>query len=249
MTTSKPVERTITVMEYMTAHPNETISLERLSNESGIAKSTLMRILNTFLQYGYITKVQNKGYISNFLFSKAIPLDANHLIRIEEVVQQLVDECEQSAEILTVNGKNLYWYDKVEHPEMCLRISAQIGFKRTLYELDAPARLYLKFLGMDEVLAQFDSSSFYTASNEYQPLSWEEAKELIEGVNKEGVEYDLLGNRNGIRRFATIISSSTGEFLYILCIAEPALLINDTGKHIRKNLSLLRKYRNILMQL
>jgi hypothetical protein len=63
----------------------------------------------------------------------------------------------------------------------------------------------------------------------------------------EGIEYDVLGNRNGIRRFVTVISSPTGEFLYLLSIAEPALVINNTDEHIRKNVSLLRKYKQELL--
>ncbi len=244
---SKPVQKTLTVMEYMAAHPHETSSLEHLSQQCDIPKATLLRILNTFVHYGYISKTASKRYLCNFAFSKAIPLDAEHLTLLEDVLKSLVKECRQSVEILTVNGKQVYWYDKLEDPELQVRIAAQIGFKRTLYELDALSRIYLKFLGVKWVERQFDVSSFYTASNEYRELSWEDARYLIESANAEGVEYDVLGNRNGIRRFVTVISSPTGEFLYLLTIAEPALLINNTDEHIQKHISLLRKYKQELL--
>jgi DNA-binding IclR family transcriptional regulator len=249
MDTSKPVEKTIAVMEYLSTHPKEVFSLERLSRECSIPKTTLLRILNTFLKHGYITKTSSKGYICNFLFTKEIPLDADHLGKIEETLKKLVEECRQSVEILIVNGKNLQWYDKLEHPDLSIRVVAQVGFKRALYELDAPSRAYLKFIGMDEVMTQFDTSSFYTASSEYRELSWLEAENIIEESDSEGVEYDLAGNRNGVRRFAIVISSSAREFLYLLCIAEPALLMDYEKAHIQKNISLLQQYKQELMQL
>lgn len=249
MNISKPVEKTIAVMEYMYAHPKESFSLENLSRECGIPKTTMLRIVSTFLQHGYLSRTERKEYLCNFVFTKAIPLNAEHLIKIKEILQKLVDECHQSAEILTVNGKNLQWYDRVEHPELPIRIAAQIGAKRTLYELDAPSRMYLKFLGLDQVIAQFETSSFYTSSSTLTELEWREAKKIIEMADVENVEYDLTGNRHGVRRFATIISSATGEFLYLLCLAEPALWVDDENGHLQKNMTLLQKYKDELMKL
>jgi DNA-binding IclR family transcriptional regulator len=166
---------------------------------------------------------------------------------VEEILKRLVTESGQSAEILTVNGKMLYWYDVLAYEEQGIRAAAQVGFKRTLYELDAPARLFHRHRGIDKTAASFDQSSFYTALPVYTDVSWEKARTLIEAGSVDGVEYDLSGNRNSMRRFVTLIQSPAGEFLYLLSLVEPALRVDDEKAHVARNSELLLRYREKLM--
>lgn len=247
--TSKPLERALSVIEHMNTRHDRAYSLEELSKDSGVAKTTLLRIMNTLIDFGYVSKTQKKRYVTNFRLSKLLPLDPAHHRYLESVLREIVIETRQSAEIITVNGKNLYWYDKVESRRLPLRIAAFPGFRRTLYELDAPSRLYLKHLSVDTVSHQFDTTGFYTAAPEYASVTWEEAVDLLESVDTKGIEFDLEGNRHGIRRFCALTESKSGEFQYILAIAEAALRVPDEKAHIEKNCSILKQHMKQLTRL
>lgn len=241
MEPSKPVEKTLAVMEYLAAHASETFSLEALSSACGIPKTTLLRILRTLALHGYVVKSSAREYRGNLALTRTLPLAEGHLRLLKAVLRELAEASRQSAEILIARGRHLVWYDKLEHPGLALRIAATVGFTRTLYELDAPARLYLKHLGLAAVQARFDTSAFYTASSEYTPLTWPQAQAMIQAVNVDEPAYDMAGNANGIRRFAMLIQPPGGTFPYLLCLAEPALIRFNADDHLQKNLRLLRK--------
>jgi DNA-binding IclR family transcriptional regulator len=247
--TSKPLEKALAVIEYMNMRHDRAYTLEDLSRDSGVAKTTLLRIMNTLIDYGYVSKTRKKRYVTNFYLTKLLPLDPAHHRHLESVLREIATETGQSGEIITINGKNLYWYDKAESRQLPLKIAAYPGFRRSLYELDAPARLYLKHLSIDTVSQQFDTTGFYTAAPAYSSVSWEEATAIIEPVDPKEIEYDLEGNRNGIRRFCVLVESKSGEFQYILAIAEAALRIPDEAAHIETNCSILKRHVKRLTQL
>jgi DNA-binding IclR family transcriptional regulator len=78
-------------------------------------------------------------------------------------------------------------------------------------------------------------------------LSWEEARCLIEETDADGVAYDISGNRNHMRRFVVLVESRAGEFLYLLCLVEPALRMEDEPEHVDRLVGLLLKYREELL--
>lgn len=249
MDTSKSLEKALTVMELLQEEGAKTpLTLDRLVRRCGVPKTTVLRILTTLVSHGYASKTNKKRYVANFQLTKMLPLDSAHHQHLEGILAAVSREAKQAAEIITATGKSLYWYDRAEPPDLSVRIVAERSFKRTLYELDAPARLYLRYYGKLKIQEQFDTSGFYTASPRFTPLTWEEAWSAIEAVDPQGVTFDRLGNRNGIRRFATAITSKTGDLLYMLCIAEPAMMKDDLEAHVAKIVGLLGRSRRALCE-
>ncbi len=237
---SHPTVKIVQVMEFLGKQRGGT-SLTEIAENSGIAKATLLRILNTLIMTGYVRKNREKNYYTCFRLDKmsSIPLEYDPLI--EKTVDELVQATGQSAEIITVGGNFIYWYYKKEPPNLPVRINAKTGFTRSIYELDAPSRVYLNLIGPERAGKKYDTKCFYDVS--YQKCDWKTAVEIFTAETGNIVAYDVQGNSNGIRRYATVITKPNGKFEFILAIAEPALPRTSTEAHYKQIIEVLLKTR------
>ncbi len=140
---------------------------------------------------------------------------------------------------------DLYWFDQRTHAGEQLRIVAKPGMTRTLYELDAPARLFLSIKGLDFIKEKLLPGFFHEGPTKRQ-LSVDEALSRIRETNPKGVVYDVNGNQNGIRRYVIAIHAPDGQFRYLLSIAEPAATINDQPEHMLRMEQLLKEAKEAL---
>ena len=249
MEQSQPVGRTLKVLEYFAGRETPVATLAEISADLKIAPATLGRIIRTLAQAGYISYTGRKGYVANFRVSRYLPMPSVYLQHLNRVVQELTDHTRQSAEVITHEAGDLYWYSKKEHPSLQVVIRAQPGFRRTIKELDAPSRLVLAAMDKEERCARYDTSSFYMTGALKKPVSAEEFEAVIATTDPRKVEYDLYGNEFGIRRFAKLISDRNGKPLHLLCIAEAALMNHDLQAHTARNVAFLERQGADLQQL
>jgi len=240
---SPPAAKTLEVLEYFSFSKGE-VTLKQIADATEISQATLLRILNTLIDYEYISKSSDKKYIANFKLSKADAIPAYLDSVLDESLERLVENSGQSAEIITVKGDKLFWHNKKEAANMQIRISAHAGFKRSIYELDAPSRIYLKSLGEEQTADRFSTDGFYDI--DYKKCSWSEAAAIWNAENIKKVTYDRHGNGNGVRRYAALVCDKVGDFLFILSVAEAAVPRNNTKEHIDKIISAIESERNIL---
>ncbi|MEK6795955.1 MAG: helix-turn-helix domain-containing protein [Spirochaetota bacterium] len=225
---SEPVEKTLTVLEHIDANSGTPLMINDLFTKTQIPKATLYRILTTLVARGYVIK-EGHSYRANFHIERRQPPQAVYLNRADAVINDIVARTSRSAEIMTVDSTDLYWYAKAEPPDSAIRIVAKKGFRRTLYELDAPSRIYLRHIGIDEMALRFDRNDFHASGPEksdHRRLRWDEAADIIRSTDPL-FAYDLRGNSNGIRRFVTRVLDARGAFLCLIAIAEAALMTGD----------------------
>lgn len=244
---SEPVEKTLTVLEYIDANDTP-LTLNDLFVKTQIPKATLYRILTTLVARGYAIK-EGHAYRANFRLERRQPPSAVYLSRADGVLADVVQRTGRSAEIITVDGSDLYWHEKAEPSETAIRIVAKKGFRRSLYELDAPSRLYLRHIGIDEVAARFDRSDFHASGPEksdYRRLSWDEAARVIQATDIS-FTYDFRGNSNGVRRFVTRVLDARGGFLCLIAVAEAAIMSGDEAALAKHYADVLAGARNALV--
>ena len=243
---SPPAVKTLAVLECF-AFSGGNLSLKEISEYTGISQATLLRILNTLLECGYISRSSDKKYQSCFTLHKAGSISAKLEPYLETSLKNLVAATGQSAEILTVKGNYLFWHNKQESPDLQIQIKAQSGFKRRIYELDAPSRLYLKSLGTEKAAQNFGKDKFFDTA--YKKRTWEEAVKIWEKENIDNITLDLDGNKNGVRRYATLIYDKHKNFLFILSVAEAAIPYNNTDEHINKVISAIKAEKKALTEI
>ena len=65
-------------------------------------------------------------------------------------------------------------------------------------------------------------------------LDWPEARERILATDRQAMQYDMLGNAKGIRRFSIAIATPDGDLIALLTVAEAAVPVRDEQSHVAR---------------
>jgi DNA-binding IclR family transcriptional regulator len=207
-------------------------------------------MLNTLEEQGYLLKDEGR-YTPEFVFYKTLPLAGDERTRIRAICRVLHERTGKQVEVIGVSGRDLYWHEAISDPDAPVRVVAGPGFRRTLYELDAPSRLHLAAMfGGDAGAviglldkAGFDPDGFYRTGLDYRKSNREETAAIIAGTSADACVFDMDGNSNGIRRFAALIRRG-GAVLAVLALAEAATPRSDPNRHFAEVSNLLTEARS-----
>ncbi len=248
-----PTERTLQVLEYIMAAGPGPVKQVDIARDCGLSPSTLNRIIKSLSDWGYLFRTSEKYCVRNFRLERNVPMSEPYLGKLDSTMRDLSDRFGVSAEVVVVAGHELLWHSKTEHPNPNVLIRANIGFRRSLYELDILAQLYLSRIGWEEVEARFYVEGFYeTVRRTGQETRWLPAtsvKDRLDAMRGEIFAADLEGNHMGIRRFATVIEDPTGKFLHLLTLAEPVGRITHENEYLQRYRNALLKAREDLSEL
>lgn len=197
-----------------------------IARACGLSSSTLNRIVKTLSDWGYLFRTSEKYCVRNFRLERNVPMSETYLAKLDATMHDLSSRFGVSTEVVVVAGHELLWHSKTEHPDPNVVIRANVGFRRSLYELDVLSRLYLSRLDWQDIEAQFFVDGFFATVHQrgeaQRSLSATEVKDQLDKLHGEKFATDLDGNHMGIRRFATVVEDPERKFLHLLTIAEPA---------------------------
>ena len=224
-----------------------------ISRDCGVSPSTLNRIVKSLSDWGYLFRTSEKYCVRNFRLERNVPMSEAYLAKLDNIMRALSDSLGVSAEVVVVAGHELLWHSKTEHPDPDVVIRANVGFRRSLYEFDVLAQLYLSRLDWGDVQAQFYMDGFFeTLRRTGQHRKWlipGSVKERLHARRGEVFVADLEGNHMGIRRFATVIEDPCGKFLHLLTLVEPANAATDEKELVGRYRDALLKAREELAEL
>lgn len=233
-----PTARTLQVLEYIMAAGPGPIKQVDIARDCGMSAATLNRIIKTLSDWGYLFRTSEKFCIRNFRMERNVPMSENYLAKLDNTMRALSLELGTSAEVVVVAGHELLWHSKTEHPDPQVMIRANVGFRRSLYELDVLSKLYLSRLDWSEVESRFYTDGFFTTvsdkADKTQRLSASAVKKQLNKTRSERFAVDMDGNHMGIRRFATVVEDPEGKFLHLLTLAEPAIDLKNAKSHERR---------------
>ena len=248
-----PTARTLQVLEYIMAAGPGPIKQVDIARDCGLSPSTLNRIVKSLSEWGYLFRTSEKYCVRNFRLERNVPMSETYLAKLDETMRALSERFGVSAEVVVVAGHELLWHSKTEHPDPNVVIRANVGFRRSLYELDALSQLYLSRLDWEDLETRFYTDGFFaTVRHPGQQTHWLPAstvKKQLATMRKEIFYADLEPNHVGIRRFATVIEDPDGKFLHLLTLAEPISDLADKKTHIQRYRDALLEARKDLAEL
>jgi DNA-binding IclR family transcriptional regulator len=246
-----PTERILQVLEYIMAAGPGPLKQVDIARDCDMSPATLNRIIKILSGWGYLFRTSEKYCVRNFRLERNVPMSEAYLAELDRTIREATKELGASSEVVVVAGHELLWHSKTEHPDPKVTIRAEVGFRRSLYELDAMARLYLSRIDWAALEARFFTTGFYRTgprnSDTMRPLPISEAKALIFSARGRDFAVDSEGNHMGIRRFATVISGPDGEFLHLLTAAEPVREVACEEAHFARAETVLGAARERLM--
>ena len=220
-----PTRRTLQVLEYIMAAGPGPIKQVDIAKDCGLPPATVNRVIRSLSDWGYLFRTSEKYVVRNFRLDRNVPMSGVYLAKLDETMRGLSSELNVSAEVVVVAGHELLWHSKTDYPDPNVVIRANVGFRRSLYELDVLSQLYLSRLDWSDVEVRFFTDGFFETLRErgaVTPLSVQDVRTLLDDRRKDVFVADLKGNHVGIRRFATVIQDPNGKFLHLLALAEPA---------------------------
>jgi DNA-binding IclR family transcriptional regulator len=229
-----------------------------IARACGLSPSTLNRIVRSLSDWGYLFRTSEKYCVRNFRLERNVPMSETYLATLDKQMRHLSARFSVSAEVIVVTGHELLWHSKTEHPDPEVLIRANVGFRRSLYELDALAQLYLSRLDWPEVEAHFYVDGFFSTvkdSNKHNPkedtgfLTAAAVKRKLDDMRDSVFAVDFQGNHMGIRRFATVIEDPDGRFLHLLTLAEPVGEFTHEEQRVRQYEKALLEARQNLVSL
>jgi DNA-binding IclR family transcriptional regulator len=239
---SASMERMLKVLEFLSKTPFGEIKLKDVTAHSGLSNGSAYRIMQTLKEADYVSQEADRTYFTQFSLKKNDYSNKIDDAMLETSLDRLLKNCRQTVEFLKIQGDELYWHKKMEHDSLSVRVVANEGFKRSLYELDAPSCAFLHSIGKHDLRFRFEVNRFYKTMPIKKYLKSKEVHKIIFGTKKPSkVFYDMESNANGIRRYATLIHSKNGDALGVLSIAEALLTQNQSQSHIQKMIQLLKE--------
>lgn len=222
----KPTERTLQVLEYVMAAGPGPLKQIDIARDCDMSPATLNRIIKSLSDWGYLFRTSEKYIVRNFRLERNVPMSEVYLAKLDRTMHTLSEKLGVSVEVVVVAGHELLWHSKTDYPDPEVVIRAQVGFRRSLYELDVLSQLYLSRLPWDQVEAQFFTDGFYETlrapGRTTQALGQQDVRHILDDLRGSFFAADLEGNHVGIRRFATVIQDPNNQFLHLLALAEPA---------------------------
>ena len=234
-----PTERTLQVLEYIMAAGPGPIKQADIARDCGLSPSTLNRIVKTLSDWGYLFRTSEKYCVRNFRMERNVPMSESYLAKLDDTMRDLSSRLGVSAEVVVVAGHELLWHSKTDHPNPEVVIKANVGFRRSLYELDALSKLYLSRLDWQDLEWRFYTDGFFAATARdgyHQPtrFSADDLKKQLEKVHGHSFAADIAANHMGICRFATVVDDPDGKFLHLLTLAEPVGEMTNKKQHVQR---------------
>lgn len=243
---SGPAERVIAIIESLSTLGGEGMTAQEVVERSGLTPSTGYRILSELQALGLAHRIGKRRLMPNFSFERRVSrpgLDPGLLAEACDVISAALTT---ASEIVLLRNQSMIWHVVRQHDAQAIRLRAHPGFTRTAHELDSIGRLALAHTPIDQIERGWDVSAFYSTGFDRQVLPWREARTMIEAVAPDEMQYDMLGNAKGIRRFCVAVRDGGGQMACLLTVAEAAIPLRDERAHIDRIRTVLMEQRALI---
>ncbi|GAB2552044.1 IclR family transcriptional regulator [Gracilibacillus alcaliphilus] len=228
------LERSLSIMEYLARDPAGA-SVAQLSQEMGLAKSTVHRLLQTLMARGYVQQDQQYGHYqlgvqcltlaSHFLGQ----LDIRNLAKAS--LMQLSKDSGEVVHLCILDRNEAVYIDKVES-QQTLRMYSQVG-RRAMLHCTGVGKALL--VGFDE--QQVERLIQEKGLPRFTDTTITEAKQLedeIKQIRQQGYAIDEQEHEKGIRCIAAPIFDYEGKVSAAISIAGP--IERMTKERVQKDL-------------
>ena len=243
---SKSLVNMFRLIESLSDAPKKGLSKGEVVDKAGLPTSTVYRLMAELEKAGYVYQTGEGKVLPNFSFERRIALGDISPERLRAACENITRELQSASEIILHRGHNLLWHITDEHPARALKLRAHPGYVRATYELDSISRLVLAHLDMADIEKSWDLSAFYDVGVHGNRVPWEEARKRILSTDKSEMQYDMMGNAKGVRRFCVSITDARDRLICLLTIAEAATPLRDEQAHIERMRETLMRTKSSL---
>ena len=203
------VERIFQLIESLAAHPAGA-GLQRLAQDTGLAKSTVHRLLASLVSLGYAAQDENGRYrltLKMFELSSGI-VNSMDIMDVAKVhLERLAQRTGEAVHLVIRDGQDIVYIYKTESGPM--RMSSRVGLRSPLY-CTGVGKAILATLPADEVaqIWQHTTSQKLTA---HTIVEFDALQAQLTEVRTNGYAIDDEENELGVRCVAVAIPGVGGR--------------------------------------
>ena len=203
------VERIFQLIESLAAHPAGA-GLQRLAQDTGLAKSTVHRLLASLVSLGYAAQDENGRYrltLKMFELSSGI-VNSMDIMDVAKVhLERLAQRTGEAVHLVIRDGQDIVYIYKTESGPM--RMSSRVGLRSPLY-CTGVGKAILPTLPADEVtnIWQHTTPQKLTA---HTSVEFDALQAQLTEVRTNGYAIDDEENELGVRCVAVAIPGVGGR--------------------------------------
>lgn len=212
------VERIFTLIEHLAAHPAG-VGLHRLAQETGLAKSTVHRLLGSLVALGYVTQAGEAGHYR--LTFKMFELSSGLISRMDIMqvakahLERLAQRTGEAVHLVVRDGCDIVYIHKTESGPM--RMSSRVGMRSPLY-CTGVGKAIMATLPDDEVAAIWAQSTPQKLTDR-TVTDPETLRTQLAEVRANGYAVDDEENELGVRCVAVAVPGADGRADYAFSIS------------------------------
>ena len=217
----KSLSKALAVLDLLGQHPNGA-SLQLLSEQTGINKTSVHRMLATFEESGYVTQVaNNKEYRLTMKLlhvgQAAINADVTGIVKPHLAV--LLKTLNETINFLSFDSDSIIFKDKVEPVSSSFRTRTYVGLHSPMY-CSAAGKCYLAF-SSDRVREAYWQRNASTMRKLTDNTIIEKVRffEVLDEIKENGFAIDDEENEAGISCVAVPICDKAGHPTYAVSVS------------------------------
>ena len=204
------VERIFQLIEHLAAHPTG-VSLQRLAEETGLAKSTVHRLLASLVGLGYVVQDEENGHyrltLKMFELSSGIVNSMEIMDGAKAHLERLSQRTGEAVHLVIRDAQDIVYIYKTESGPM--RMSSRVGLRSPLY-CTGVGKAILATLPPEEVEDVWNHSSLKKLTSR-TVVDLTEMQDQLAEVRANGYAIDDEENEMGVRCVAVAIPGPDGR--------------------------------------
>lgn len=233
----KILNKTLIILEAFLNGKSDFLSIRELSEKLGIFPSTIHRILDNLLYWGYIEHDPiTKKYTLGLKTVKLGMAKLNNISVVKEAnpyLKELVNECNETVHLGVIKDGEIFNLFMKES-DQSIRMTSQLGRKFPIYATSL-GKVFLAFLSSIERDNILNTLKFQKLTKDTIDNIQDLEKELKK-IKKQGFAINNGETEKGIYCIAAPILNYHGNIIAAISICGPFYRINKKKRVVLKNL-------------
>lgn len=181
--------RAAKIMDYLSESPNQ--SLQNIARKTEMTTSTTLKILDTLLLIGFVSRDRNKNYRLGSKLIRYANQGMDQLDLVESTLpylENLQKSIDETIHLGVLVDNEILYVNKLEAKHQTIRMSSKIGITRPLYS-SAMGKAVLAEMVEEDYLNYLKETPFIPFTEHTITNSLKLASELQE-IRETGIAYD-----------------------------------------------------------
>lgn len=223
------LDRAFDIMEALCA-ARDGLPIHMLSEQTGLHKSTVHRLLSSMAARGYVCKDEYSGRYR--MTTKLYALSGqvvDHLDLVQIARHPMEDLCRtvhETIHLVIPEGTDIVYVHKVEADQGAIRMFSRIGMRRPMY-CTGVGKAMMACMTDEQVNHIWETSDIQS----YTPhtiTTRERLQDVLNAIREHDCAFDNEENELGVRCIAAAIRDYTGNVCGALSISAPLNRMSDS---------------------